>query len=75
MFLVSNEAAAAIRAAFIDEGEWRAVAVLRSFYRIEDDAAALRCARTIASWALPAPDAPAATVIPFKKRAKGLPAN
>ena len=51
MFCVSNEAAAAIREAYIDKGEWPAVAELRRFYRIDDNAAALTCARTIASWA------------------------
>ena len=50
MFCVSNEAATAIREAFIAKGEWPAVAELRRFYRIDDNAAALTCARTIASW-------------------------
>ena len=50
MFLVSDEAAEAIRTAYLEKGEWPAVAELRRFYRIEDNAAALRCARTIASW-------------------------
>jgi len=50
MFCVSNEAATAIREAFLDKGEWPAVAELRRFYRIDDNAAALTCARTIASW-------------------------
>ena len=49
-FLVSKEAADAVRAAVIDRGEWPAVAELRRFYRIDDNAAALKCARTIASW-------------------------
>ena len=51
MFCVSNEAATAIREAFFDKGEWPAVAELRRYYRIDDNAAALTCARTIASWA------------------------
>ncbi|MEI7608112.1 MAG: hypothetical protein WCJ64_12090 [Rhodospirillaceae bacterium] len=51
MFCVSNEAATAIREAYLDKGEWPAVAELRRFYRIDDNAAALTCARTIASWA------------------------
>ena len=55
MFLVSNEAATAIRKAWITRGELAAVAVLRSFYKIDDDTAALNCARTIASWASVAP--------------------
>ncbi len=50
MFLVSAEAAAAIRTAYLERGEWPAVAELRRFYRIDDNVAALRCARTIASW-------------------------
>ena len=50
MFLVSKEAAHAVRTAFIDRGEWPAVAELRRFYKIDDNAAALKCARTIASW-------------------------
>jgi hypothetical protein len=51
MFCVSDEAATAIRTAYLDKGEWPAVAELRRFYRIDDNAAALTCARTIASWA------------------------
>ncbi len=50
MFMVSAEAAEAIRMAYLEKGEWPAVAELRRFYRIEDNAAALRCVRTIASW-------------------------
>ncbi len=50
MFLVSKEAADAIRTAYLDRGEWPAVAELRRFYKIDDNAAALICARTIASW-------------------------
>ncbi len=50
MFLVSAEAAEAIRTVYLEKGEWPAVAELRRFNRIEDNAAALRCARTIASW-------------------------
>ncbi|MEI7606734.1 MAG: hypothetical protein WCJ64_05065 [Rhodospirillaceae bacterium] len=50
MFCVSDEAASAIRTAYLDKGEWPAVAELRRFYRIDDNAAALTCARTIASW-------------------------
>ncbi len=51
MFCVSNEAATAIREAYLEKGAWPAVAELRRFYRIVDNAAALTCARTIASWA------------------------
>ena len=50
MFLVSKEAADAIRTVYLDRGEWPAVAELRRFYKIDDNAAALKCARTIASW-------------------------
>ena len=50
MFCVSDEAATAIREAYFDKGEWPAVAELRRFYRIDDNADALTCARTIASW-------------------------
>lgn len=50
MFLVSKEAADAVRTAFIDRGEWPAVAELRRFYKIDDNTTALNCARTIASW-------------------------
>ena len=50
MFCVSDEAATAIRTAYFDKGEWPAVVELRRFYRVDDNAAALTCARTIASW-------------------------
>ncbi len=51
MFCVSQEAAAAIREAYLAKGEWPAVAELRRFYNVADNAAALTCARIIASWA------------------------
>jgi len=50
MFCVSREAATAIREAYLAKGEWPAVAELRRFYNVADNAAALTCARTIASW-------------------------
>jgi len=48
MFMVGDDAAQAIRSAYLEKGEWPAVAELRKFYLI--DAAALRAVRTIASW-------------------------
>ena len=58
MFMVEDEAADAIRRAYLEKGEWPAVAELRRFYRIDDNAAALRAVRTIASWRPPAERAP-----------------
>ncbi len=48
--MVGDDAAQAIRSAFMEKGEWPAVAELRRFYRIDDNAAALRAMRTIAAW-------------------------
>ncbi len=51
MFIVSEEAAAAIRTAYEQEGELpAAVEVRRLFPGITDNAAARECARTIAGW-------------------------
>ena len=51
MFVVSEEAAAAIRAIFEQEGELSAaIEVRRLFPGITDNAKALSCARTIADW-------------------------
>jgi hypothetical protein len=51
MFVVSEEAAAAIRTAYEQEGELSAaVEVRRLFPGITDNAEALACARTIAGW-------------------------
>ncbi len=50
MFMVSDEAATAIRTAYFERGEWPAVAELRRYYMIEDNAAALKTAQIIASW-------------------------
>ncbi len=51
MFIVSEEAATAIRTAYEQEGEMSAaIEVRRLFPGITDNAAARECARTIASW-------------------------
>lgn len=52
MFLVSEEDAAAIRAAYHEGGEFSAAIELRRrFPGIADNEEARRCARTIAGWA------------------------
>jgi hypothetical protein len=51
MFVVSEEAAAAIRTAYEQEGELSAaIEVRRLFPGITDNAEARACARTIARW-------------------------
>jgi hypothetical protein len=51
MFVVSEEAAAAIRTAYEQEGELSAaIEVRRLFPGITDNAKARECARTIAGW-------------------------
>jgi hypothetical protein len=51
MFVVSEEAAAAIRTAYEQEGELSAaIEVRRLFPGITDNAKARACARTIAGW-------------------------
>jgi hypothetical protein len=51
MFIVSEEAATAIRAAYEQEGELSAAIELRRLFPgITDNAAAQECARTIAGW-------------------------
>ena len=51
MFVVSEEAAAAIRSAYEQEGELSAaIEVRRQFPGITDNAEAQACARTIAGW-------------------------
>ena len=61
MFIVSEEAAAAIRAAY-DRGELSAaIEVRRLFPGITDNARALECARSIAGWT-PLPAAPAKVI-------------
>ena len=72
MFMVSDEAAAAIRKAFIEDGDAQAVAELRRFFRVDDDAAALGAARAIASWRPPDESPPARRLAP-KRRAKAAP--
>lgn len=52
MFMVSQQEAAAIQKAFREGGEWTAVAELRRFFRIEDNACALDAVRAIARWSL-----------------------
>jgi hypothetical protein len=51
MFIVTQEAAAAIRAAFDQGGELSAAVELRRLFPgISDNAKARECARTIAGW-------------------------
>jgi hypothetical protein len=51
MFVVSEEAATAIRTAYEQEGELSAAVELRRLFPgITDNAAARECARSIASW-------------------------
>lgn len=58
MFMVSEDDAAAIRAAFQEGGEFSAAIELRRrFPGIADNAHARQCARTIAGWT-PTPDLP-----------------
>ena len=68
MFVVSEEAAAAIRAIFEQEGELSAAIELRRrFPGVTDNTRARACARTIAGWQpLPAPGS--ATVTRLKPR-------
>ena len=58
MFVVSEADAAAIRAAFYEQGEVSAaIEVRRRFLGITDSARARECARTIAGW-MPLPPQP-----------------
>ena len=58
MFIVTEADAAAIRAAFHEDGELSAMVELRRrFPGITDHAKARECARTIAGWT-PSPEAP-----------------
>jgi len=50
MFLVGNDAAEAIRTAYLDKGEVAALIEFRRFFRVDDDTSALRAVKTIASW-------------------------
>jgi hypothetical protein len=64
MFIVSEEAAAAIRNAYEQEGELSAaIEVQRLFPGVTDNAEGLSCARTIAGWQ-PLPAA-ACKITPF----------
>jgi hypothetical protein len=72
MFIVTEADAAAIRAAFEQEGELSAaIEVRRRFPGITDNAKARQCARTIAGWTPPAetPQAPATVTPPRPGRA------
>ncbi len=65
MFMVTEADAAAIRAAFHEEGELSAIIELRQrFPGITDHAQARACARTIAGWR-PLPAAPC-SVVPLR---------
>jgi hypothetical protein len=67
MFVVTEADAAAIRAAYEQDGELSAAIELRRrFPGIIDNARARECARTIAGW-LP-PTTPPAEVIPLRPR-------
>ena len=74
MFVVSDEAAAAIRAIFEKEGELSAaIEVRRLFPGITDNAEARACARTIAGWKpLPAADC---QITPLRLRRSPDPAD
>ena len=70
MFMVSEDDAAAIRAAFERDGEFAAAVELRRrFPGIADNAQARQCARTIAGWT-PTPDLPP-TVARLRPRKRG----
>ncbi|CAO3425597.1 hypothetical protein [Azospirillum doebereinerae] len=60
MFSVSQEEATAIQAAFHERGEWAAVAELRRYFSIQDNADALNAVRTIARWRPPPVTPPSA---------------
>ena len=67
MFMVTEEDADAIRAAFFDEGELSAaIEVRRRFPGITDNGQARMCARTIAGWK--PQSAPTGTVTPLRPR-------
>jgi len=61
MFSVSQEETAAIQAAFHERGEWAAVAELRRYFHIQDNADALNVVRAIARWRQPLVLLPSAT--------------
>ncbi|HUB48324.1 MAG TPA: hypothetical protein VMB73_25380 [Acetobacteraceae bacterium] len=73
MFVVSEEEAAAIRAAFDRGGEFAAaVALRRRFPGIGDNEQARRCARTIVGWK-PSPKIPPRPPARRRKIAKSHP--
>ncbi len=75
MFVVTEADAAAIRAAFHEEGELSAIIELRQrFSGIADHAQARACVRTIAGWQ-PPPAAPRSVVPlhPAKRRRRSTP--
>jgi len=75
MFMVTEADAAAIRAAFHEEGELSAIIELRQrFPGITDHAQARACARTIAGWQqLPLAPCPVAPLRPGKGRRRSSP--
>jgi hypothetical protein len=75
MFVVSEEAAAAIRTAYEQEGELcAAIEVRRLFPGVTDNAKARECARTIAGWK-PLPAA-ACQIAPLRlRRSRARPAK
>lgn len=58
MFAVSQDEAEAVQRAFHESGEWAAVAELRRFFPIQDNADALNAVRAIARWRTPPAPAP-----------------
>ena len=75
MFMVTEADAAAIRAAFHEEGELSAIIELRQrFPGITDHAQARACARTIAGWQPPpATPCPVVPLRPGKGRRRSSP--
>jgi hypothetical protein len=75
MFVVSEEAAAAIRSAYEQEGELSAAIEVRRFFPgISDNAKARECARQIAGWK-PLPAA-ACQITPLRlRRSRARPAK
>ena len=69
MFTVSDQDAAAIRAAFHDEGELSAIIEIRRRYPgVGDRDQARECVRTIAGWEpLPGPSATVTQLVPRKR--------
>lgn len=61
MFSVSQEEAVAIQTAFHERGEWAAVAELRRYFAIQNNADALNAVRTITRWRQPPAAPPSST--------------